>query len=418
MKYPADFCFQSGRTLQPAKIRQFTMMKTRVPALVVFCLGLSLMTARAEISTAAAPANKNLPGEQIAQTISLITGVAISPLMGVGAVGAWDFFQARTPEQKAKLPWFARPLFWVPALLLVAACFVKDSAGVVMPPMLKKPFDVAETIEHKISGLVATGAFVPIAASIFHAGNTGDGASLSAAGFATIYLSWLYNALMVPVAMAAFFIVFLASNAVNILILLSPFGVVDAALKAFRTSIIASIAISSWANPWVGEAWALVIIGISWLIAGWSFRLSHFGLALIWDFVTRRSNRFKPDPTVNKVFLGRKIDYVPARTYGKLSRNEKGNFVLKYHPWLVLPERSLTLPAGRYGVGKGTFFSEILQLDGDNTRIDILLPPRYRSHEYELVAIYGLADVRDTGLLAVWSWIKSMLGFNTKIPAN
>jgi len=146
--------------------------------------------------------------------------------------------------------------------------------------------------------------------------------------------------------------------------------------------------------------------------------LSHFGLAFIWDFVTRRCNRFRPDPTVNKVFLGRKIDRVPARTYGRLSRDAHGNLVLKYRPWLVLAERSLTLPAGKYAAGKGVFFSEILQLDGDNTRIALLLPPRYRGHEYELVAIYGLTDVRDTGLLAAWQWCKSMLGFKTKIPAS
>ena len=392
-------------------------MKKSWIALVILCLGLSLVTAHAA-ATAAAPTDKNNPGQQMAQTLSMITGVAISPLMGVGVVGAWEFFHARTPEQKARLHWFASPLFWVPALLLVAACFVKDSAGVVLPPGLKKPFDVAETIEHKISGLVATGAFVPIAASIFHASGTGDGTSWSAAGFATIDLSWLYNALMVPIAMAAFFIVFLASNAVNILILLSPFGAVDAALKAFRTAIIASVAVSSWANPWMGAAWALIIILISWLIAGWSFRLSHFGLAFIWDFVTLRSSRFKPDPIANKVFLGRKTDYVPARTYGKLSRDEKGNLVLKYRPWLFLPERSLTLPTKKYAAGKGVFFSEILQLDGDTTRIALLLPPRYRGHEYELVAIYGLTDVRDTGLLAAWAWCKSMLGFKTTIPAE
>lgn len=392
-------------------------MKKSWIALVILCLGLSLVTAHAA-ATAAAPTDKNNPGQQMAQTLSMITGVAISPLMGVGVVGAWEFFHARTPEQKARLHWFANPLFWVPALLLVAACFVKDSAGVVLPPGLKKPFDVAETIEHKISGLVATGAFVPIAASIFHASGTGDGTSWSAAGFATIDLSWLYNALMVPIAMAAFFIVFLASNAVNILILLSPFGAVDAALKAFRTAIIASVAVSSWANPWMGAAWALIIILISWLIAGWSFRLSHFGLAFIWDFVTLRSSRFKPDPIANKVFLGRKTDYVPARTYGKLSRDEKGNLVLKYRPWLFLPERSLTLPTKKYAAGKGVFFSEILQLDGDTTRIALLLPPRYRGHEYELVAIYGLTDVRDTGLLAAWAWCKSMLGFKTTIPAE
>jgi hypothetical protein len=393
-------------------------MKKFRATFIALCLGLSMLTARADTSPAPAPADKNMPGQQIAQTISLITGVAISPLMGVGAVGAWKYFHAKTPEQKARLPWFANPWFWVPALLIVAMCFVKDSAGVVLPPIMKKPFDVAETIEHKISGLVATGAFVPIAASIFHASNTGDGAWLSAAGFAAIDLSWLYNALMVPVMMAAFFIVFLASNAINILILLSPFGAIDAALKAARTAVIASIAISSWANPWIGAAWALVVILISWLIAGWSFRLSHFGLSFIWDFVTRRCNRFKPDPTANKMFLGRKIDYVPARTYGRLSRDEKGNLVLKYRSWLVLAERTLTLPATKYAAGKGIFFSEILQVDGDNARIALLLPPRYRGHEYELVAIYGLTDVRDTGLLAAWSWFKAVLGFKTKIPAN
>jgi len=389
-------------------------MKKSLIALLILCLGFSLVTAHA---AATAATDKNTPGKEMAQTLSMITGVAISPLMGVGAVGAWEWWHANTPEKKAKLHWFANPLFWVPALLLVAACFVKDSAGIALPPVLKKPFDVAETVEHKISGLVATGAFVPIAASIFHASNSGDGTSWSAAGFAAIDLSWLYNALMIPIAMVAFFIVFLASNAVNILILLSPFGVVDAALKAFRTSIIASIAVTSFTNPWVGAAWALIIILISWLIAGWSFRLSHFGLSFIWDFVTLRSNRFKPDPTANKVFLGRKIDYVPARTYGKLSRDEKGGLILKYRPWLVLPERTLTLPAMKYAAGKGLFFSEILQVDGDNAKIALLLPPRYRGHEYELVAIYGLTDVRDTGLLAAWAWFKSMLGFKTKIPA-
>ena len=126
------------------------MKKTLTTVLVFFCLGFSLVTAHAEISTAASPADKNLPGQEIARTISLITGVAISPLMGVGAVGAWDYFHAHTPEQKAKLAWFAHPLFWVPALLIVAMCFVKDSAGIVLPPLLKKPFDVAESIEHKI----------------------------------------------------------------------------------------------------------------------------------------------------------------------------------------------------------------------------------------------------------------------------
>ena len=392
-------------------------MRKTLLSLVILCLCGTLVTAHAENAPAAQSSSKELPGRQIAETISLITGVAISPLLGVGAVGAYQYFHAKTPEQKAKLPWFANPMFWAPALLIVTACFIKDTAGTALPSALKKPFDVAETIEHKISGLVATGAFVPIAASIFSMHNGGDGAMLSSMGFATIDLSWLYNAIMVPIAMVAFFIVFLASNAINILILLSPFTTVDAALKAFRGAILASVVASAWANPWVGAAWALIIILISWLIAGWSFRLSHLGTVFIWDFVTGRSNRFQPDKVVNRMFLGRKINKVPARTYGLFARNSQGKLVFHYRPWLVLPVRILELPESKYAVGKGAFFSEILQLDGETARTIFLLPPRYRSHEAELAAIYGFTDVRDVGLRAAWQWFKGLLGFRARVPA-
>lgn len=355
-------------------------------------------------------------GKQICQTISLITGVAISPLMGVGVVGAWDYYKAKTPEQKARLPWFANPLFWVPALLLVTACFIKDSSGIVLPPALKKPFDAAETLENKISGLVATGAFVPIAASIFHSPDQ-TGASLASLGFAAIDLHWLYNALMIPVCMLAFFFVFLASNAIQILILICPFGTVDAALKAFRTTLIGTVAVSSFANPWIGAAWALVIILISYLLAGWSFRLSHFGLVFLWDFFTRRKNRFRPDPKENKLFLARKMEKVPARTCGKLSRSDTGELVLNYRPWLVLPRRTLVLPPGDYETGRGVFYSEIVRIEGGSARTVILLPPRYLGHEGELAKIYNFAGARDIGLRAAWAWFKSLFTGRTELVA-
>ena len=379
------------------------------------CVGILHLPTRANAETAAA---SNLPGKEIAQHISLLTGVALSPLMGVSGVGAWEYFKAKTPAQKAKLPWYANPLFFVPALLLVMLCFVKDTAGTALPTAVKKPFDIAETVENKISGLVATGAFVPIAAAIFHAKTSGDGAALSHLGFAAIDLSRFYNALMVPISMTAFFVVFLASNAINVLIILSPFTVVDAALKGFRLALLGTVAGTALANPWIGAAWALILILIAYLIAGWSFRLSHFGLALTWDFFTFRSSRFTPDAAVNKLFLGRKIAKVPSRTYGKLSRDEKGSLVLKYRPWLVLPGRTLVLPDGKYFVGKGVLFSEIQELQADTTKTALLLPPRYRGHEEELARIYGLAGVSDIGLRAAMNWIKEACGIKAEPAAT
>ena len=391
-------------------------MKMKFWVIGLLLLGLMLSPAQAQTTASASSSGQSMSARQIARNLSMITGVAISPLLGVSVVGAYQYYAAKTPEAKARLSWYSSPWFFVPALLLVGLCFVKDTAGNALPAALKKPLDVLEAVENKISGLVATGAFVPLAVSTFHA-HIPDGASLGSLGLAAIDPSWLYNALMIPIAMAAFFIVFLAANSINILILLSPFTIVDTALKTFRTAILASVAVSSLMNPWMGAAWALIIILISYLIAGWSFRLSHFGLVFIWDLFTGRRNRFTPDKTENRMFLGRKINKVPARSHGRLSRDEKGNLIFKYRPWLVLPERVLALPEARYAVGQGAFFSEILQIDGDSARIAFLLPPRYRSHEEQLVAIYGFVHVRPTGLRAAWQWLKSMFGGTTQTAA-
>jgi len=389
------------------------MMKAFLAAALLIALPLAV-SAQTAATKAADP---NPAAKKVCETVSLITGVAISPLMGVSAIGAYDYFKAKTDAEKARLPWFANPLFWIPAMLIVGACFLKDTAGIAIPTVLKKPFDVAETIEHKISGLVATGAFVPVVINMMHEVNAtaaAPDASLSSLGFAAISLpNWLYDILLTPIAMAAFFIVFLASNAINILILLSPFTTVDAALKGFRTAILASVAGTSFVNPWLGAAWALIVILISWLIAGWSFRLSHFGLSFVWDFVTGRKNRFHPDARENKMFLGRKCNKVPTRTYGKLVRAEGGELIFHYHPWLVLPQRTLVLPAGNYEAGRGIFYSEILRVEGDSAKTVTLLPPRYRGHEEEIAKIYNFAGVRNVGIRAAWAWFKSLFGGKT-----
>lgn len=366
------------------------------------------------------------PGVDIAQTLTTITGVAISPLLGVSAVGCYQYCKAQTDEERAKLPWFASPVFWVPAFLLLVACFIKDTAGTALPMPAKKPLDALETIEHKISGLVATGAFVPIMVNIIHEANSTGGQptlSMASLGFAAMTVpTWLYDLMITPVAMFLFFIVFLASNAINILVLLSPFPLIDAALKGFRATILASVvgtsALGSWSgHPWFGAVWSLVIIVISYFIAGWSFRLSHFGLVFVWEFFSGGRYRFTPDPKANHLFLARKIERVPTRTYGTLLRSEQGQLVFKYHPWLVLPQRTLVLPAGDYEAGRGLFYSEILRVDGNSAKAMLLLPPHYRGHEEEIARIYQLAGTRDVGFRAAWAWFRGLFSSQKSQPA-
>jgi MFS family permease len=391
---------------------EYNMKKSFALILGLVLCGLLAIAPMANAATTDAkkPSGKQTPGVELAQTLSMVTGVAISPLLGVGAVGAWKYAQAKTPEQKAKLPWFAQPWFWVPALILVAFIGAKDIFGTAAPTALKKPFDIAETIENKISGLVVAGAFVPLVASIFGEFDE-SGALLSSMGLAAIDVSWLGNLITVPIAMVIFLFVWLLGHAVNVLILLSPFTTVDTALKSARLALMASVPATSWIDPWFGALWALVIIGVAYFVAGWTFRLSHFGTIFVWDYFTFGSRRFTVDKTANPMFLSRAVDKVPIRTYGKLSRNADGKLVLTYRPWLVLPARTLELPEGHYETGRGVFYSEVRYGVGDDSRAVFLLPPRYLGHETELAEVYKFYGVRDVGIRAAWNWLKGVFGF-------
>ncbi len=386
----------------------------------MIALGASCWCARAESATNAPASNSTTnaltPGVEMARAISEVTGVAISPLLGVSTVGAWRYFHAKTPQQRARLPWFAQPWFWITGFVLVAACFLKDTLGVTAPRVVKKPLDVADAIEHKISGLLAAGAFVPLVVAIFPAAHTEAAVTASPGFLAAIDFSYLGNGLLVPVALLAYFFVFLASNAINVLILLSPFALVDTALKGFRLLVLMSVVATAYASPWLGAAWAVVIIIVAYFIAGWSFRLSHFGVIFIWDIVTLRNRRFVPDKKANRMLVARATNNVPARTYGTLRRDEAGNLVLYYRPWLILRKRTLTLPPAQYVIGQGLFYSQIMRVTEKGLIAVMLLPPRYRGHEEELVSIYGLAGVRDAGLRAVSRWLREALGLRAQPP--
>ncbi|MDQ1348729.1 MAG: hypothetical protein QG573_2105, partial [Acidobacteriota bacterium] len=93
-------------------------------------------------------------GEEIARTITLTTGVPISPMLGVSALGAWRWW--RTPSAaRAELPWYSRPWFWGSGLFLVFLFAANTTIGAAVPG-LKKPMDFVEEHENKLSAVVAS----------------------------------------------------------------------------------------------------------------------------------------------------------------------------------------------------------------------------------------------------------------------
>ena len=403
-------------------------MKHLTPLLLALCC-LVLSPAAAGAAEAKPPAaSGKTPGVELATLLSQVTGIAISPLLGVSGVGAWQYFHAGTPEEKARLPWFAQVSFWLPALLLVGLCAAKDSIAAAAPPGWKKPLDVAETLENKLSGLVAAGAVVPSLvalaskimtqhAALGHAPVVAGGLGLIQLG--TMDFSWVLTILMVPLSVAVFAVVWVVGHAINVLILLSPWGGFDTALKAIRTGVLSLVAATAYIDPVVGATISVAIVIIAWFLAGWAFRLMVFGSVFSWDFLTFRATRFQLLADGNRLFTGREISGVPLRTYGRLCQAADDRLAFRFRPWLVLPERTIEIPREGLVVGKGLFFSEVLGFDkaADRNRTLLLLPPRYRGHEKLFAKTYHISGTCDVGLRRAWSWLMEALGFGAKKTA-
>jgi hypothetical protein len=356
-----------------------------------------------------------LPGVALSQGITEITGVAISPLLGVSSVGAWRYWN--TPAAgRAALPWYAQPWAWGTGLALLSLCFLKDSLGTAVPGLLKKPFDMVELFENKASALVASGAFVPLVAQEMVKHLQAERAievppaMIGGMGVAMIDMTWL----MVPAAVIAFLLVWVCSHAINVLIILSPFSTLDALLKIARTSVLASVGVIYAIAPWLAAALCLVIIALAAWLAPSAMRLAIFGARYAADILLPWRGRKRATPEQPHAFTLGRVAGLPPRTGGRLVLLDDGGAVFRYRRWCVLDERTIPLPEGRRHVEKGLFSPSLIHQAGGKDEMKMLLfLPRYRGHEESLAQHLKLHGVREhavaRGFAAVKGWLKSLI---------
>jgi hypothetical protein len=355
-----------------------------------------------------------LPGVALTQGITEITGVAISPLLGVSSVGAWRYW--KTPAAgRASLPWYAQPWAWGTGLALLALCFLKDSLGTAVPGVLKKPFDMVELFENKASALVASGAFVPLVAQEMVKHLQAERAlevpvaSIAALGFAGIDAAWL----IVPAAVIAFLLVWICSHAINVLIILSPFSTLDALLKLARTGVLASVGLVYLIAPWLAAALCLVIIAIAAWLAPAALRLAIFGSRYAADILLPWRGRKRATPEQPHAFTLGRVAGLPPRTGGRMVLLDDGSAVFRYRRWCVLDERTIPLPDGTRHLEKGLLSPALVHRAGGEEMKLLLFLPRYRGHEEGMVGHLKLHGVREhslaRGFAALKEWVRGIL---------
>jgi hypothetical protein len=362
-------------------------------------------------------------GVELAEAVSQTTGIAISPLLGVSAMGAWAWF--RTPDaQRDGLPWFAQEWFWLPALILVVLLVAKDPL-LGWLPIIKKPLDALDVVEDKFSALLASAVVIPMLISVFSRTMPSEtvsvtgGSSFLLALTAPAVLSGTMGKVVVVLAvigmMAAFFVTWLASHTINVLILLSPFGPLDMALRAVKGLVLGTLLIAAMIAPVLGLFVSLAIILFAWWVAGWSFRFTVFGSVFGWDILTLKHRGFEAADEPMKAFSGRSLDQLPPRTYGELRADGAGGQVFAYRSWLLLPERRITVPPGDKIVGKGLLAPVLAEARGedDQGKVVARFPPRFRGHEDQVADRLGAKEVRLLGVRRQFStlqrWVREMM---------
>ena len=68
-------------------------------ALIWFCAMVFVPGVSAATSSSKSEVKGKTPGLELATLASQVTGIAISPLLGVSGVGAYQYFKAHTPEE-------------------------------------------------------------------------------------------------------------------------------------------------------------------------------------------------------------------------------------------------------------------------------------------------------------------------------
>ncbi|MBV8552669.1 MAG: hypothetical protein JOY54_15335, partial [Acidobacteriaceae bacterium] len=367
-------------------------------------------------------------GQQISSAISTVTSVAISPLLGVCLLGAWDYF--RTPQvQRIRLPFYTSPVFWIPISLLLVLIFIKDTVG-GFAPIVKKPLDAIEVLLlnkaslvvigfpvlfHQIEAVAGANSLKSLFTGILRVLDPVVYASSGPSGFVDTAGHVTLTVLAVLAGSAALVVVWLVGHSIDVLLLLNPFPFLDVLLKGFRVGVFALLVGTSLISRTAGLALSLLIILICALCAGWAFRVAVFGSVFAWDLLRTMLLGLKREPdTVQGIrcFSVSRRWRIPKRTYGRLVLSPKNTLEFCYRRWGFGPLRRVTLSGDvPFELGRGLLQPSLIVLEeaSDKFRILFRMLPGYRGSEEGLRQMLGLGRVCDIrvphGLRAFWRWV-------------
>jgi hypothetical protein len=352
-------------------------------------------------------------GEELANQLTESVGIGITPLLGMGALGAWRWY-ATDVALRASLPWYQHPWFWSPLCLLA---LVSIFGGEI--PIVKRVVRTWKLYENKCMAVLSVPVIATMTVTLVDAALARQGPAQQGAAHSSSYMlasvpATSLAAFTATAAVAATLVVMVMKNAIDVLILISPFSVVDWFLRLCKLVPLTIMLLAAYGSPWLGAAVALVVLLVCALFFGWSMRLGIMGSVFVRDIVFRRWRRV-PDPVSGfKAFAMAGLSGVPRRTYGRIVRAD-GARTFRCRWFFIGPMREVPVPAGALTVERGLFFGPelLLRRSPEDRMVSVAwCAPALRYHEDLIAAELGATEVRDCAILrgmrGLWAWIRGV----------
>ncbi|MCA9053530.1 MAG: hypothetical protein KDA75_06820 [Planctomycetaceae bacterium] len=348
----------------------------------------------------------------LSETLTTTTGVAVSPVMVMGGMGAYKYVTT-APEQRGNLEWYCHPGVWGIALLVAGLSFLKTTCKVALPPAVSLPVDAIERLGNQFATPIAGLATVlPTAVKV--------GSALAAVPLVQPTIAYAAavpvealpaTGLLTALSTFAFSVVWMSFNAVDTLVMLCPFGPVELVSKTLKGLVLVVLLGCAAISPFLALGLCVVIILIATKVAAWSFRIMVFGTVLLLDYLLPGVARSRADLGRPHAFVRCPALKIPARTYGRLS-HAGGQLQFVYRSLPTFRVLTVTLPTLERYVIKGMIMPGMGDLTPTSEPTKVSFPPRYRQFESDLAWALGVKTVRESDLLRGWSackhWFQEM----------
>ena len=320
-----------------------------------------------------------------------ITATGLSPLMVISVVSPIVYF-ATDASHRADLIFLYQPWFFIPIILATLMMAFKDTV-LSFASYLKMPLDILGILFHFIGFLLGFRL-------IYHLMNVHLGESGGPLGTAIMIG-------LIALMFAFYTSVWVMSNVFEVLILISPFPMVDTFLRVFRFAVLFLMYVACWIHPALGGLIALPILILSLITFERSLRATQLGLRLAGDAVLFRSDKIDDDKSQLTVFtsIGGRL---PWLTLGRLVKAEAG-WVFRFRRLLIGPSHTTPLPEGSFAIAQGSLFPGLLLVTEKGNQLIARFPPSYKGQEKALARQLGCEEIHDfrwsTMARSVWNSI-------------